>query len=49
MGGMAPIVYGVIADHTSRAVVISASALTAAIIIPLVVALRPALASPAAA
>jgi MFS transporter, FSR family, fosmidomycin resistance protein len=43
-GGVAPIVYGVIADHTSGAVGISASALTAAVIIPLVLALRPALA-----
>jgi MFS transporter, FSR family, fosmidomycin resistance protein len=45
MGGFAPIAYGVIADHSSRAIAISAAALTAAIIIPLVVALRPALAS----
>jgi MFS family permease len=45
-GGFAPIVYGVIADHTSRAIGISASALTAAVIIPLVLALRPALAKP---
>ena len=44
MGGFAPIAYGVIADHTSWAIGISASALTAAIIIPLVLALRPALA-----
>ncbi len=44
-GGVAPIGYGMIADHTSRAVGISASALTAATIIPLVMALRPALAS----
>jgi MFS transporter, FSR family, fosmidomycin resistance protein len=43
-GGFAPIVYGVIADHTSRTVGISASALTAAVIIPFVLALRPALA-----
>jgi FSR family fosmidomycin resistance protein-like MFS transporter len=42
-GGIAPIVYGVIADHTSRAFGISASALTAAVIIPFVLALRPAL------
>lgn len=48
MGGFAPIAYGVIADHTSWAIGISASALTAAIIIPLVLALRPALAGPAA-
>lgn len=46
MGGLAPIAYGLIADHTSTDVGISASALTAAIIIPLVLALRPALAKP---
>nr|WP_193345329.1 MFS transporter [Beijerinckia indica] len=46
MGGFAPIAYGMIADHTSRAVGISASALTATIIIPLVLALRPALIRP---
>jgi FSR family fosmidomycin resistance protein-like MFS transporter len=43
--GFAPIAYGVIADHTSRAFGISASALTAAVIIPFVLALRPALAN----
>ncbi len=42
-GGVAPIVYGVLADHASRAVGISASALTALAIIPLVLALRPSL------
>jgi MFS family permease len=47
MGGLAPIAYGMIADQTSWAIGISASALTAAIIIPLVLALRPALAGPA--
>jgi len=44
MGGFAPIAYGILADNTSRTVGIAASALTAAVIIPLVVALRPALA-----
>jgi MFS family permease len=44
MGGFAPIGYGLLADHTSRAIGISASALTAVVIIPLVLALRPALA-----
>jgi FSR family fosmidomycin resistance protein-like MFS transporter len=40
-GGLAPIGYGVIADHSSRTVGILAAALTAALIIPLVLALRP--------
>jgi MFS family permease len=40
-GGVAPIVYGVIADHSSRTVGVIAAALTAAAIIPLVLALRP--------
>ena len=40
-GGLAPIAYGAIADHSSRAVGILAAALTAAVIIPLVLALRP--------
>jgi MFS transporter, FSR family, fosmidomycin resistance protein len=40
-GGLAPIVYGVIADHSSRTVGVTAAALTAAAIIPLVLALRP--------
>jgi MFS transporter, FSR family, fosmidomycin resistance protein len=44
MGGIAPIAYGIIADHSSRTIGILASALTAAIILPLVAALRPALA-----
>ena len=40
-GGLAPIAYGAIADHSSRTVGIVAAALTAAAIIPLVLALRP--------
>jgi hypothetical protein len=40
-GGLAPIAYGAIADHSNRTVGILAAALTAAIIIPLVLALRP--------
>jgi MFS family permease len=40
-GGLAPIVYGVIADHSSRTAGVIAAALTAAAIIPLVLALRP--------
>lgn len=42
-GGLAPIAYGAIADHFSRLAGISASAMTAAAIIPLIFALRPAL------
>jgi MFS transporter, FSR family, fosmidomycin resistance protein len=40
-GGLAPIAYGAIADHSSRTVGILAAALTAAVIIPLVLALGP--------
>ncbi len=40
-GGLAPIAYGAIADHYSRTIGILAAALTAAVIIPLVLALRP--------
>lgn len=40
-GGLAPIVYGAIADHSSQAVGMLAAAGTAAVIVPLVVALRP--------
>jgi MFS transporter, FSR family, fosmidomycin resistance protein len=40
-GGLAPIAYGVIADHSNRTIGILAAALTAAVIIPLVLALRP--------
>jgi FSR family fosmidomycin resistance protein-like MFS transporter len=40
-GGLAPIAYGAIADHSSRTVGILAAALTAAVILPLVLALRP--------
>jgi FSR family fosmidomycin resistance protein-like MFS transporter len=42
-GGLAPIAYGVIADHSNRTVGILAAALTAAVIVPLVLMLRPAL------
>ena len=48
-GGLAPIAYGVIADHASRTVGVLAAALTAAVIIPLVLALRPVLADERAA
>ena len=43
-GGLAPIAYGAIADHSSRTVGVVAAALTAAMIMPLVLALRPYLA-----
>jgi len=39
-GGLAPIAYAVIADHYNRTVGILAAALTAVVIIPLVLALR---------
>jgi predicted MFS family arabinose efflux permease len=40
-GGLAPIAYGAIADHSNRTVGILAAAATATVIIPLVLALRP--------
>ncbi|MGA8443532.1 MAG: MFS transporter [Candidatus Sulfotelmatobacter sp.] len=40
-GGLAPIAYGAIADHSNRTVGILAAALTAGVIIPLALALRP--------
>jgi MFS transporter, FSR family, fosmidomycin resistance protein len=40
-GGLAPIAYGAIADYSTRSVGIVAAALTATVIIPLVLALRP--------
>jgi MFS family permease len=39
-GGLAPIAYGAIADHSNRTVGILAAALTAAVVVPLVLALR---------
>jgi MFS transporter, FSR family, fosmidomycin resistance protein len=39
-GGLAPIAYGAIADHSSRMIGILSSALTAAAIVPLVLSLR---------
>ena len=47
-GGLAPIAYGMIADHTSRSTGILAAALTAVVIVPLVLALRPHLRRPVA-
>jgi MFS transporter, FSR family, fosmidomycin resistance protein len=40
-GGLAPIAYGVIADHSNQTVGIMAAALTAAFTIPLILTLRP--------
>ncbi len=40
-GGLAPIAYGAIADHSDRNIGVIAASLTAAAIIPLVLALRP--------
>jgi FSR family fosmidomycin resistance protein-like MFS transporter len=40
-GGLAPIAYGAIADHSSRTIGVLAAALTAAAIIPMVLALGP--------
>jgi MFS transporter, FSR family, fosmidomycin resistance protein len=48
-GGLAPIAYGAIADHSNRTVGILAAALTAAVIVPLVFVLRPILKSGATA
>ena len=40
-GGIAPILYGAIADHSRRTIGVLASAATAALIVPLVLMLRP--------
>ena len=40
-GGAAPILYGAIADHSNQTIGILASAATAALIVPLVILLRP--------
>jgi FSR family fosmidomycin resistance protein-like MFS transporter len=42
-GGLAPIGYGFVADHSSRSFGIALAALTALVIVPLVLLLRPAL------
>jgi MFS transporter, FSR family, fosmidomycin resistance protein len=39
-GGLAPIAYGALADHSSRTIGVVAAALTAAVIVPLILALR---------
>ena len=41
--GFAPIIYGLIADHSSRTIGVLAAAATALVIVPLILALRPAL------
>jgi MFS family permease len=40
-GGIAPILYGAVADHSNRTIGVLASAATAALIVPLVLTLRP--------
>nr|WP_210301968.1 MFS transporter [Methylobacterium brachythecii] len=47
-GGLAPIAYGALADHTGETFGVLAAALTALAIVPLVLGLRPALATAAA-
>jgi FSR family fosmidomycin resistance protein-like MFS transporter len=42
-GGLAPIAYGAIADHSSRTIGVFAAAATAALIVPMVLGLRPSL------
>jgi MFS family permease len=45
-GGLAPILYGAIADHSNQTIGVLASAATAVLIVPLVLVLRPHLRSP---
>ena len=40
-GGLAPIAYGMIADHAGRTIGVEAAALTAAAIVPMVMVLGP--------
>jgi FSR family fosmidomycin resistance protein-like MFS transporter len=42
-GGLAPIAYGVIADHSNQTIGVLAAAVTAALIVPLAMGLRPSL------
>jgi MFS transporter, FSR family, fosmidomycin resistance protein len=42
-GGLAPIAYGVIADHSNQTIGVFAAAATAALIVPMVLGLRPSL------
>ena len=46
-GGVAPILYGAVADHSSQTIGVLASAATAVLVVPLVLALRPHLRSKA--
>jgi FSR family fosmidomycin resistance protein-like MFS transporter len=46
-GGIAPILYGALADHSSRTIGVLAAAATAFLIVPLVLLLKPHLRSPA--
>ena len=48
-GGLAPILYGALADYTTQTVGVMATAATAASIVPLVLMLKPYLSSPSAA
>jgi len=48
-GGLAPIIYGAMADHSNRTIAILAAAATAALIVPLVLALGPFLRPPSRA
>lgn len=41
VGGVAPIAYGLVADHAGKTMALVAAAVTALVIVPLVVALRP--------
>jgi len=45
-GGLAPIAYGAIADHSSRTIGVLAAAATAALIVPMALRLRSALSHP---
>ena len=45
-GGIAPIFYGVVADHSTQTIGVLTSAATAAVIVPLVMALKPYLDKP---
>ena len=47
-GGLAPILYGAVADHSTQTAGIMATAATAALIVPLVLALKPFLRHPSA-
>jgi FSR family fosmidomycin resistance protein-like MFS transporter len=42
-GGLAPIAYGLIADHSNQTIGVLAAAATAAVIVPMALGLRPSL------